>query len=258
MPSQPELRFDISGAADGERLAFLHGLAGDRTQLSDLIEHLGPRYRTLNIDLPGHGGSRSVPAASIEGLARSIGPLVAKMFSGPVTMVGHSMGASVCLEIAALFPGKVRHVIALDALHQAVLYRRRGRLPSFLMGAALSVAYRPAMRQLLSALFMAETPDAVRRRVIDTALATPSAVGARLLASLVRWDRDRALVATKVPVTIIAADATATATDIRMLSERCRIISFPRAGHYFPTEFPAESASAIQEVVRHATDYQTR
>jgi pimeloyl-ACP methyl ester carboxylesterase len=234
---------------------FLHGLAGDRTHFTDLIGHLGRNYRSLNIDLPGHGGSSAAPAISVVGLARSTGPLVARTFEGPVTLVGHSMGASVCLEIAVHFPEKVRHVIALDALHQAVLYPRRGRLPAFLMGAALACVYRPGMRKLLSELFVAETPDVVRRRVIDTALATPSAVSARLLASLARWDRDCALATTDVPVTILVAGSLAKPNEVATLSPRCRVVGFPLGGHFFPTEFPVESAHAIAEAVRQlATD----
>jgi pimeloyl-ACP methyl ester carboxylesterase len=130
------LAFDLNGPPEGEPLFFLHGLAGERSQLSELIRHLAGRYRILNLDLPGHGHSSALPATSVAGLAQTAAPLVEGMFDGPITLVGHSMGASVCLETAPLLKGRVRQVIALDALHQAVLYPRRGPLIAFLMVSA--------------------------------------------------------------------------------------------------------------------------
>jgi pimeloyl-ACP methyl ester carboxylesterase len=250
MLSQPSLAFDISGS-DGEPLVFLHGLACDRTQLSELISNLRDRYRTLNIDLPSHGQSRAARATSIAELASPAAQLVQRSFEGQVTLVGHSMGAAVCLEMARLLGGKVQHIIALDALLSAELYPRRGRLISFMMGAALACAYRPAMTRLLSDLFVGETPPQVRGRVIATALEMPGRVSARLLASLARWDRDRALAATDAPITIIAANIRARTGEIALLSPRCRIVRFPHGGHFFPTEFPLESALAIDEAIQH-------
>jgi pimeloyl-ACP methyl ester carboxylesterase len=244
------LAFDLTGPPEGEPLVFLHGLAGKRSQLSELIRHLDGRYRILNLDFPGHGHSSALPATSVAELARTAAPLVEGMFEGQITLVGHSMGASAGLEMALLLQGKVRQVIALDALHQAVLYPRRGRLIAFLMGVALVSAYRPGMTRLLSSLFVAETPPEVRDRIVAAALATRPIVSARLLASLVRWDRDRALAATDVPVTVIAADAFAKAAEVAQLRPRCRIIGFPLGGHFFPTEFPKETARAVEEALR--------
>ena len=246
--SSRDLAFDLSGSGD-EPLVFLHGLACDRTQLSELISNLGGRYRILNIDLPGHGQSAAVRATSIASVAQSAAELVQETFYSPVTLIGHSMGASVCLDMAPLLKGQVRHIIALDALLSTVLYSRRGRLPSFMMGAALACAYRPAMTKLLSSLRVAETPPEVWDRVVATALRTPRSVSARLLASLARWDRDRALGATDVPVTIIASNAFVKAAEIELLSPRCQVVRFPIGGHFFPAEFPTESARAIEEAM---------
>jgi pimeloyl-ACP methyl ester carboxylesterase len=246
----PRLAFDLSGDPADESLVFLHGLAGDRSQLSELIRKLSGRYRILNIDLPGHGRSALVQARSVAGLAQTTAPLVAGLLEGRVTIIGHSMGAAVGLELAALLNGRVRQIIALDALHQAVLYPRRSALTAFVMGAALACAYRPGMTRLLSGLFVAQSPADIRDQVIATALATRPMVSARLLASLARWDRDRALAATDAAVTVIAADAFAKPSEIARLQSRCRLVAFPLGGHFFPAEFPVETAQAIEAVLR--------
>jgi pimeloyl-ACP methyl ester carboxylesterase len=248
--NEPELAFDLR-EGDGEPLVFLHGLACDRAQLSELIRNLGGRYTILNVDMPGHGHSSLIPAHSIAELAQAVTRLVQQMFDRPVTLVGHSMGASVGLDMVPLLGSGVRHVIALDSLLADVLYRRRGPLLSAAMSTALAADYRRGMTKLLSDLFVDETSPELRRQIIETAVRTRKEVSGPLFGSLLRWDRDHALAVTDVPVTIVAARTRAKPKEIDRLSDRCRVVLFPRGGHFFPLEFPLETARAVEEAVSH-------
>ena len=83
-------------------LVLLHGFLGTAQDWDPTIEALGPDYRCLALNLPGHGrASEPVPAdfeSVIHGLAERIG----KAFGMPVDLVGYSMGGRLALMLALL------------------------------------------------------------------------------------------------------------------------------------------------------------
>ncbi len=89
-------------------VVFLHGAGCDHT-----VWQLPARwfawhgYSTLAVDLPGHGRSEGPPLATIPELARWTGGLLAASGAKAATLIGHSMGAAIALEVAAMLPGRI-------------------------------------------------------------------------------------------------------------------------------------------------------
>lgn len=83
-------------------VVFVHGAANDHS-----VWMLQSRYfahhgrNALAVDLPGHGRSQGAPLASVEELAAWLGTLADAMGLARFALVGHSMGALACLELAA-------------------------------------------------------------------------------------------------------------------------------------------------------------
>lgn len=95
-------------------LVFLHGAGMDHSvwQLqSRYFAHHG--YRSIAVDLPGHGRSEGPPLESVEDLAAWTALLIDKLDIGSAHVVGHSLGSLVALELAASNPAAVRSSILL-------------------------------------------------------------------------------------------------------------------------------------------------
>jgi esterase len=94
----------------------LHGLADAAVVWHDVAEGLHIQARVLAPDLRGHGNS-SWPADadySIASIAADVAQLVDTLQLPPLTLVGHSMGASVALHLACARPDCVERLVLAD------------------------------------------------------------------------------------------------------------------------------------------------
>ena len=92
----------------------LHGLAGSSREFIDTAEGLAGR-RVILIDQRGHGQSTTRPAdTSREAYVSDVEAVIGKETSGPVTLVGQSMGAHTAMLVAAARPDLVRQLVMLE------------------------------------------------------------------------------------------------------------------------------------------------
>ena len=105
------LRYFVGGAA-AEPLVLLHGLGGAASNWSALAPLLAGRHRLLVPDLPGHGGSSALPAAStLEPFADRVALLAEREALLPFSVVGHSLGGLVGLRVARRRSDAVRAIV---------------------------------------------------------------------------------------------------------------------------------------------------
>ena len=123
-------------------VAFTHGRDFDRQRPSMVFVHgagmdhsvwaLQARYfahhgaNAIALDLPGHGRSDGPPKTSIGAMADWLAAVIAALAVPRVTLVGHSMGALICLETAAVHGDKVEGLALLGVspampVHPALL-----------------------------------------------------------------------------------------------------------------------------------------
>ncbi|XP_035908938.1 probable serine hydrolase [Anopheles stephensi] len=97
----------------------LHGWLDNSGTFDRLIPLLPEAVSFLAIDLPGHGYSSRIPDGMSYYVLDCI-PLILTIMReygwAKVSLMAHSMGATICYIFAALFPDKVDLVIGLDAL----------------------------------------------------------------------------------------------------------------------------------------------
>jgi pimeloyl-ACP methyl ester carboxylesterase len=92
----------VSGGGEGDPLLLLlHGLGATGDVWSGWRRVLERRWpgRWLAPDLPGHGGSASLPEYTFDALAEAVSPLVES--AGRTVVLGHSLGGVVALALAA-------------------------------------------------------------------------------------------------------------------------------------------------------------
>jgi pimeloyl-ACP methyl ester carboxylesterase len=107
------------------------GISGNR-QWMRLIADLKPNFRVIAPNLAGYGSTTPWRGPAPQTLADQVRPvqLLAKDLNGPLRIVGHSVGGTIAMKIAAMWPGQVSHLVLYEP-NMFYLLGRHGRKESF-------------------------------------------------------------------------------------------------------------------------------
>lgn len=226
-------------------IIFVHGAGLDGSCWQFQTEFFA---ESLAIDLPGHGTSREEAVDTVASYADWLARRSRTLDSGPVTLVGHSMGSLVALEMAARNPDFVDRLVLIATsatmpVHRGLLAAARDNDPeAAAMVMKWSVADNPdfgrhkAWVNDLSDQFVAAATTGVLAKdftACDTyteAVAMAERVHCPTL--LLLGERDLMTKPTAAqPLAAALSDA--------------RIVVIEGAGHMLPLENPAEVNDAI-------------
>jgi lipase len=99
---------------DTPTILAVHGVTASHKAWHYLAEAL-PDVRIIAPDLRGRGRSNGLPAPyGMPTHAQDLAAVLAAFTTGPVVVVGHSMGAFAALVLANLFPERVRSLVLVD------------------------------------------------------------------------------------------------------------------------------------------------
>lgn len=107
------------GAGKGPTVVALHGWLDNSSSFLPLSEKLSDQLHIIALDLPGHGHSSHVKRVGVSHFLDWVFHLeraLKELNIGRSLFLGHSMGASVAVLFASLFPESVRAVACLDGL----------------------------------------------------------------------------------------------------------------------------------------------
>ena len=129
------LRFHYreSGSPDAPPLLILHSITGATPwEWDPLAASLADRFCVLAVDQRGHGASTWAPSYAPDRMVQDIAAIVAGLGLGPVTIVGHSMGA-------------INGYLYAATTHRCAAARHRGRGPGVLSSGRRSSSPTPLM-----------------------------------------------------------------------------------------------------------------
>jgi len=111
---QGSLHYEVFGK--GHPVILLHGYQGSWGLWQATMEFLGASYRTYAIDFWGFGESGARRSSYVvDDFVSLVDQFMAQMGIGRAPLVGHSMGGTVCLLVAARHPQRVEKVVAISA-----------------------------------------------------------------------------------------------------------------------------------------------
>ena len=98
------------------RVVFLHGLFGRGRNFTRIAAGLEPEAQSLMVDLPNHGRSAWTEHFDYAQMADLVAAHLRGGFaeSGPVDVVGHSMGGKVAMRVALQRPDLVQRLMVVD------------------------------------------------------------------------------------------------------------------------------------------------
>jgi pimeloyl-ACP methyl ester carboxylesterase len=97
----------------GPRVAFVHGLFGQGKNWTTIAKGLADGHRVTLIDLPNHGHSPWTDRVDYLDMAEMVAAEL-EQFGEPVTLVGHSMGGKVAMQLALRRPELLRALVVVD------------------------------------------------------------------------------------------------------------------------------------------------
>jgi pimeloyl-ACP methyl ester carboxylesterase len=112
--TSPEERLHARTVGEaGPRVVFVHGLFGQGKNWTTIAKGLSDRHRVTLLDLPNHGHSPWTERVDYVDMA---GLLAAELetFGEAATLVGHSMGGKVAMQLALRRPELLRALVVVD------------------------------------------------------------------------------------------------------------------------------------------------
>lgn len=106
----------VASFGSGERLVLgIHGITGSCMQLAPVARRLGEAFRLVAPDLRGRGGSNGLPPPfGVRSHAADCAAVIEHVSSGPVTVLGESLGAFVAVVLAGTRPELVERLVLAD------------------------------------------------------------------------------------------------------------------------------------------------
>ncbi len=260
----------------GVPFVLLHGFSNDAHVFDDFAPCIAPYYRTVALDLRGHGDADADPEARYdhETMARDVAAALDALAIPRCVLLGHSMGGRVAMRFAGAHPERLAGLVIVDSgpdLDPRGVSRIRFDAesrpdPSFtsvgeferLLSAAYPLA-RPAVIARLARhglrtredgrLVPKTDPGLVARwQSLDPAEAERR--GREETAAL--WDALRATTCPALVVRGAASDVLSPDTADRMADEalaRGSLAVVPRAGHSVMIDNPEGFAEAVTRFV---------
>ncbi len=254
-------------AGEGPALVLIHGLTGSSTTWREVMPDLAERFTVIAPDLLGHGQSAKPRGDySLGAFASGIRDLLVALGIDRATVIGHSLGGGVALQLAYQFPERCERLVLVSSggLGKEVhIMLRAVSLPGSEL--VLPFVLAPQIHQVLGSVggffsrlgirptvsraelwrsYTGLTEDLGRRAFVHTVRSVIDVSGQRVSAL------DRLYLAQEVPTLIVWGDqdrlipvAHAHATHELIPGSVLRIIE--GVGHSVPYEAPAEFLEAV-------------
>ena len=117
LPGGFHVHYEDHGDPGGRLLVLLHGFGDSYTTWEGWTRELGPRFRIVTLDFPGHGLTRAPAGYELDGdgLADFVDAFAARLALPRFALAGNSMGGGVAWKFAVRHPQRIDALILLDA-----------------------------------------------------------------------------------------------------------------------------------------------
>jgi 3-oxoadipate enol-lactonase len=247
-----QIHYEEKGA--GYPVVLVHGLGFDRRMWEHQVETLSRSYRTINVDLRGHGGSASPDMVyDLDMMTEDVYQVMGRLGIGQAHLVGLSMGGMIIMRMALAHTEAVRSLALLDT---SAAPEMPDRAPAYELMAqtarqeGMENLVDPMMAIFFSANFLRDQPEQAKRERERLLKLDRIGVSSAAYAVTRRKDITDRLREIKVPTLVIVGELDSAtpveksrAIEAAIPGSRLKII--PGTGHMSPIEKPAEVTRLI-------------
>lgn len=261
----------VEGPADADlTVVLVHGHCQDSGSWSGMCAEVTvPGVRIVRYDQRGHGrsGAGDIESYTLDRLARDLEAVLRTLVpTGPVVLVGYSMGGMVAMAYARLHPAAIGpRIVGVALIATVASGLADGGVGRYLRHPAASVLHRAVLRAPRTMEVSKRAGGRVctmlaRRRPVESWLRVAAMVlsnetsvvtWSRLLAAFAVLDESAAL-ASLVSVPVVIAAGTddkfvpiAHSESMATLLPHAELVRFPGAGHRVLAECPGAVAGAV-------------
>ena len=107
-------------SGQGQPVVCIHGVGLRAESWFQQMDALAVNYEVFALDMPGHGSSAPINAASpnLDDYIDRISQCIIELIGRPAVIIGHSMGALIAIEYAARHPNHCLAVVAMNAVYR--------------------------------------------------------------------------------------------------------------------------------------------
>jgi pimeloyl-ACP methyl ester carboxylesterase len=251
-------RMPYTVAGEGDVTVLLvHCWMCDRSFWSAQVPVLAGQYRTIAVDLPGHGEATAERDTwTVSAYGDDVAGLIEGLNLTDVVLVGHSMGGPVSLRAAALSGDRALGIVAVDTLHDAEFEFSGEQVETFM--AAFESDFAGTCGTFVQQMFPEEGVEEIMNRVRESSCSEErSAIGSALMRNFGDIDMPRWFTDAGVPIRAVNAAAP---NPTRIESNRqyadFDAVLMEGVGHYphmtRPDQFNPLLLDAIAEILQEA------
>ena len=246
-----KLAYDDQGAGK-PAFVFVHGWTCNRSFFAPQAAHFARRHRIVSVDLRGHGESDKPSGPyPIAAYADDIAHIIDHLDLGKVVAVGHSMGGSTVLQLAAAYPGHIAAIVMVDPASFVLTPEVRARLEA--MVTAIEAGNQEHRRQsIVNSMFLPTSDRKLVEDVLAVMMAAPRHVAASAMQGLIEFDGRTVAAQCKVPALHVANELHRNPPHLMSqwlpnVVNACTV----GAGHFNQLEVPDQVNAMIEAFLRH-------
>ncbi len=108
------MKLNYTEQGSGPVIILIHGMFGSLSNLGMLARSLVDQCRVISVDLRNHGDSPHAQQMDLPSMATDIVELMDALNIPNATLIGHSLGGKIAMQVALNFPTKVNSLVVAD------------------------------------------------------------------------------------------------------------------------------------------------
>ncbi len=200
--------YEQHGDRNKPPLVLIHGLGSSTEDWENQVDALGEHYHVITYDLRGHGRTDITKGPySIEQFSTDLANLIKALHLGPCHVAGLSLGGSIALQTALIFPRVTRSITVVNSGPELLLKTRKLKFQFFMRKAIVTVAGMRRMGKVLADKLLPEAGQVeLHKKMVDRWARNDRRAYLDSLNALIGWSVTQCLPQIRCPTLILTAD----------------------------------------------------